>query len=258
MGSKHNGSGKSTSDKGTGEKIVRLPSLAERDRMRREKEKLERQAARVHNKPFLNTKNIPPFSGLMVLVFIAVHLVLFLVLDSAQFMQALYVLGFVPAYLTGTFGETPWYAPLGLVTHVFVHGGWFHLLVNTVMMLAMGTLFERSYGLRRTAIFFFLCAVIGALVFFALNPSATVPLVGASGGISGLFAAALLLLQQRGQIVSRRGPWMVIIFWAVLMIVIGVITGSIGGGAIAWQAHLGGFLAGAGILHLMQKNKIRF
>ena len=254
-----NGSGKKPDDG----KIVHLPTLAERDRMRKEKAALEkaqeRKSRSAKNVPFFNFGKIPPFTRALVLVFLVIHAIIFLGMDSGQQLRIFYTMGFVPLYfydaLTGV-APLPWYAPMGIITHVFIHGAWFHLFVNLVMMLTMGLLFESTYGARITAIFFFLCAAFGAALLFALNPSSNVPVIGASGGISGLFGAALMMMSQRGQLRSfgRRGPWPIIGFWIVLMVVIGLASG----GTIAWQAHVGGFIAGVALLHFMQKGKLKF
>lgn len=260
MTGKTNGTG---NGHGNDSKVVKLPTLAERDRMRKEKERAEKaaqQAARASGQgqkvPFFNAHKIPPFTGAMMFIFVTVHILLFAFADSATQLRLYYDLGFVPGYFTGAVPGAPWYAPAGILTHIFVHGGWFHLLMNSVMMLAMGMFFETTMGARRAAIFFFLSALGGAAFFFILSPFSTIPLVGASGGINGLFAATLLILYNRGQLgaMNKRGPVPLVIFWLLLLLVSGMISGS----NTAWQAHIGGFLTGAGLLWLVQKRKVKF
>ena len=258
MTGKNNGSGNGTDNNS---KVVKLPTLAERDRMRKEKERAEKatqQAAKASNKkvPFFNAGKIPPFTRAMVFILVVVHLAFFAFTDPAGQLKGYYMFGFVPGYFTGTVSGAPWYAPAGVAAHIFIHGGWFHLLMNTTMMLAMGMFFETAFGARRTAIFFFLSALGGALLFFAFNLNSTSVLIGASGGINGLFAATLLILYQRGQLggFNKRGPLPLILFWLALLVFSGMLSGS----NMAWQAHVGGFLTGAGLLWLMQKRKVRF
>ena len=179
------------------------------------------------------------------------HIVASVLLAPAERMELFYYVGFVPEYFSGYFIETmsefPWFAPFGLITHTLIHGSWTHLAFNTVMMLALGTFFERIYGARKTAIFFVICSVVGAMLYFVFDPFSTSPVIGASGGISGFFGAMLYILgktRQMGQL-GQKGPWPVIIFWAGLMIVMGLI-----GGNVAWQAHLGGFLTGVILVQL--------
>jgi membrane associated rhomboid family serine protease len=248
-GSKPDGDGKE-------DKIVRFPTLAERDRMRKQELAKEKAAKARAQAPFFNGKKIPPFTRAMVIVFLAVHAVLYLVLPSDEKVEAYFLLGFVPGYYTGVEGSMPWFALLGPVTHMFVHGGWMHLAFNTVMALALGMFFETQFGMRRTVIFFFICGLAGAALFFILNPHSMQPVIGASGGLSGLFGALLILQQQRGRfgIMNRRGPWPLVIFWAAFMVLIGIASGD----NIAWQTHIGGFLTGALIIYLAQKGKIKF
>lgn len=134
-----------------------------------------------------------------------------------------------------------------------------HLLFNGVMGLSLGILFEKAFGTRATLKFFFACGLAGAFLYFALNPHTANPVIGASGGISGLFGAAIILMMQQNrfnpavQKFTKRGPWPVVIFWGLFMLLLGLL----GGGDMAWQAHMGGYIAGVGLLTLMQKGKLR-
>lgn len=267
---KLNGSGNGHDKKA--DKIVHFPTLAERDRTRKEKQRQERaqETWRAKNAPFAGQKNatpffnfskIPPFTRVMVMLLIAIHIPLHFLVSSGLKLQILYMCGFVPGYFTGAVGEIPWFAPLGLFTHVLIHSDFMHLTFNAIMMLAFGVFFERIFGARRTGLFFMACGVMGALFYFALNPLSTVPVIGASGSISGLFAAVIMLMHERGQMGGFArfgyGPWPMIGFWAVLMIVLGLLSGGAMGASVAWQAHLGGFLGGAALFHAMRKGLIR-
>lgn len=254
MSKKTNGSGNDHDNLEEEDKVLRFPSLAERDRMRKEQEKLWRkqygQQKKANTEPFFNLSKLPLFIRMIVLSFIIVHIPVHLIFSSDTKIQILYMMGFVPGYFTGAFDHFPWFAPLGLFMHLFIHGGWMHLLFNSVMALALGTFFEREFGTRITALFFLACGLAGAGMYFMFNPLSTVPVIGASGSISGFFGAILILLYQRRQLgaVGKRGPWPIILFWALFMVIIGMLSGD----NMAWQAHLGGFLAGAGLLHLIQ------
>ncbi len=247
-----NGSGKEP-----GEKIVRFPTLAERDRQRKEKQQQEKAAKpKAKSVPFFNFSILPPFTRICVLVFLVIFALIKILLDPPTQYQLFYTFGFVPGYFTGTITPTPYGAYLSPFTHMFIHGSWMHLFFNTIMMLSLGMFFEREFGTRRTAVFFFVCGLAGALAYFALNPFTTAPVIGASGGISGLFGALIILLSKRGGIGSRaaRSPWPLILFWVAFMIAAGFLSGE----SLAWQAHIGGFLAGIGLLYLMQSGKIKF
>lgn len=156
--SKHNGSGLNGSGgNGAGggdddndddkNKIVHFPSLADRDRMRKEKiakedawradykakQKILKSAA---NPPFLNLPNIPMFVRILLPTFIILHAIQALLLSDPQRMELFFNFGFVPAFYTGDFR---WTALFGPVTHLYLHGDWMHLAFNAIMMTAMGT-----------------------------------------------------------------------------------------------------------------------
>lgn len=229
--------------------IVRFPSKNER----RKKEALRLRAAAPKKEPFFNYGQIPLFTRLILLIFVVVQIGMMLVPEELR-TQIVYTFGFVPAYFTGMLKPFPYGAALSPVTHIFIHGGWMHLAFNAVMAVSLGVFFEREFGTRRTVIFFFACGLAGALVYFALNPFSEVPVIGASGSVSGLFGALIMLLGKRGGLGRRtRGPWPLIAFWVLFM----VLTGSLSGGGIAWQAHIGGFLSGIALFYLMDKGKIR-
>mgnify|MGYP000530692664 CR=1 FL=1 len=279
MSKKTNGSGVNGSDnqgsKQPQEKIIRFPTSAEREKSRRnEKAKAEKQrgvesrikssyAPKVkingnsaNDVPFINLEKISPFVRFLIVAFLVVHLPVHLLLSAGEKNQAFFALGFVPGYFTGTFENAPWYAPIGIVSHIFIHGGWMHLIFNSVMAMAMGILFEREFGTRSAAIFFFACGIFGAAAYFALNPFSTAPVIGASGSVSGFFAAAIMIMAERGQMgkMGERGPWPILGFWLAFML----LTGFLSGEDMAWQAHVGGFVSGAGLYYLLRRGIIKF
>lgn len=260
---KLNGSGNGADKKDSSPSgIIEFPSSSERARRRKEQEAAEKRvraeykaAQKAATGPLFNIGNIPPFARFFCAAIIVAHVILFVFLDAGERLKILYDFGFIPGAFTGAYEGrwTNWLSPL---THMLIHGGWMHMAVNALMGLALCTFFERHFGTRTAVLFVLLCGLSGALVYALINPFTEAPVIGASGATSGLFAAVLLLLSQNGKMgpIGRKGPWPVIAFWAALMTLIGVI----GGGGIAWQAHLGGFLAGAGITALMLKGKLRF
>ncbi len=257
--SKTNGSGKDEKPK---EKIISFPSLAERDRLRREKLEQEKQwqaeykqSQKAANPPFLNIGKIPVFTRILVISLLVINAPL--LLDSGTHLWAIYNFGFIPANFTDPAADAPPWALFTSVTHLFIHGGWMHLIFNVAMGLALTMFIETRLGTRRAILFFFICGIAGALCYFLINPYTTTPVVGASGGISGYFAAAIIMMQRQSGMrqfgkLSKYGPWPMVAFWVILLTLIGMI-----GGDIAWQAHVGGFIAGAGLLVLLKKNKIR-
>jgi membrane associated rhomboid family serine protease len=247
-GKKTNGSGNGH-DPGEDKSIVRFPTRAER----KKREELRLRATAPKKEPFFNYGRIPLFTRLILLIFVVVQIGIMLAPEELR-TQIVYTFGFVPAYFTGVLKPFPYGAALSPITHIFIHGGWMHLAFNSVMAVSLGVFFEREFGTRRTIIFFFVCGIAGAIVYFALNPFSEIPVIGASGSVSGLFGALIMQLGKRGGLGHKtRGPWPLVGFWIVFMI----LTGSLSGGGVAWQAHIGGFLAGIGLLYLMQKGKIR-
>ena len=204
--------------------------------------------------PFMNLSKIPPFTRTTVAAFLGVHMGLGLFLNEAAQAQVFFTLGFVPGRFTGATGEFPFLALLSPLTYQFLHGSWLHVLINIISMLVMGMFFEKEFGARLTAFFFVVCGLAGAGLHFVLDPFSTQTLIGASASISGLMGAVVILLFQRNALALRRiqkhGPWPIVVFWVLFMAGMGLLSGD----SIAWQAHVGGFLAGIGLLYLIQRN----
>lgn len=261
-----NGNGHDPDEK---EKVVKFPTLAERDRIRKKqnaKEKAEESAHRkaykaqksASEEPFFNFGNIPPFAKFITIALIAVHVTMVLLLDDGARLQAINDWGFIPAGFTGAGGFNP-LRLLTPITYNFIHSDWTHLGFNALMGIALCTFVEKMFSTKTTIRFFFLCGVGGVAIFFAINPTTTTPVIGASGSISGLFAATMMMLYEQGRMgkltgkLANKGPWPIILIWAGIMALLGVISG----GSIAWEAHVGGFLTGAILYRLMRTGKLR-
>lgn len=205
------------------------------------------------HEPFFNFGGIPPFTKYFAGALIAIHIIMSFIVPAPYAVLADLYLGFVPAHFTTEF--TP-FALLSPLTHTLLHGSWMHLGFNCVMLLALGKFFETEFGTRRMINLFVLSALGGALLHFISDPFATMPVVGASGGISGLFGAMLMIFYQRGMIgaMGKKGPVGLIAFWLVLLIVMGLI----GGPNTAWIAHIGGFLSGLIYLSWIQRRSLIF
>ena len=265
MGMNGHGNGRDPEDK---KKVIKFPSLKERDRMKRaEREEEERwrkeykaqakAARRAQNPPFMNIDKIPVFTRTLIATLFLIHLSMFLLAVSGLKLKLIYMLGFMPGSFTGAYE----WASLSFITpisHLLLHGGWMHLIFNSVMGLAFGTYFERLFGARTTFLFFILCGLGGALGYFVLAPFTITPVIGASGSISGLFGAILIMMMQQNNAhpvahkLKKYGHWPILIFWGLFMLILGLISNS-----MAWQAHLGGYIAGIALFTLMQKGKIR-
>ncbi|MFN3826014.1 MAG: rhomboid family intramembrane serine protease [Micavibrio sp.] len=229
--------------------IIRLPSKAERAKMDAEKKKA---AARTDHVPLIN---LPPFTKFMLLSFLALHILTDVILPPPQQFWVFTHFGFVPAYYSGT-APGGWAAFAGPFTFTFLHGNWTHMILNGLMLMAFGTGVEKWMGGKRLLVFFMCCNLLAALAQFILDPSSTAPVIGASGGLSGLFAAVLVMMQQQNGLGAgnRYGIWPFVLLWIVISVVFGLIGGP-GNSSIAWAAHIGGFLAGFVLLKPILKSR---
>ena len=273
------------------EKIVKFPNKTERSKAAKAEEKrlqqqykAERKAAKdANHEPMFNFGRIPPFTRAFIAAIILVHAILYLALSDGTLLFIIYNLGFTPATFTGLLTETKAaidFSPMALlspITHIFIHGSWFHLFLNAGMGLALCLFFERSYGTPATIKFFLLTCLGGILVYMLSAPFAVAPVIGASGGISGLFAAVLYTMlhqiqtspnhystanimngqaqirKKAAELMRNKGPWPILIFWGALMTFFGLISGD----NIAWSVHLGGYTTGIALIHFMSIGKIK-
>jgi membrane associated rhomboid family serine protease len=140
-----------------------------------------------------------------------------------------------------------------LLTSLFLHASWPHVLLNSIAILAFGPPAARLMGtdLRGASVFygFYLtCGVLAALGFLAVDVHQADPVVGASGAASGLLGAASRLIEGRGRIGPMFGPTVLgmAAAWTIANVILGVtgLTPGAAGMQVAWQAHLAGYLAG--------------
>jgi membrane associated rhomboid family serine protease len=154
----------------------------------------------------------------------------------------------------------------GLITALFVHGGWAHAFLNALGALAFGApvakLFGRgSIGAAAFFGFFLLCGAISCLGYAAVHWEMPYVLVGASGGVSGFMGAASRLIERRGALAPFTSRTVVgmAAAWVVVNLVVGVVgLGGVSGGApIAWEAHVAGYAAGLALVeplaHLLRR-----
>ncbi len=152
-------------------------------------------------------------------------------------------------------------ALLTLLTTGFLHADWFHVLVNAAMLLAFGTPVARALGggaggwLRWLAVYFG-SVIAGSATYLAINDVTAAAAVGASGGTSGLIAAAFLL-NPYGRMTSplSRGFLSMTLAFALVNLLL-VFAGPMAlGVGIAWEAHAGGYVAGALLMLALCRRK---
>jgi membrane associated rhomboid family serine protease len=206
-------------------------------------------------------------------------------LDATALAASVCNLGIVPGELTGA-------APLGTaipigpglacvvddfainwatpITSMFLHGGWGHILGNSLFLWVFGNNIEDSMGRGRFLVFYLICGIAAAASHVLLDPSSPVPTVGASGAISGIMGA-YLVLYPRVKVkmlfilvifffVQRVPAWLVLIWWFVLQVLTGLpelgrLRPEVSGGVAVW-AHVGGFVAGVVLVKLFENHEL--
>jgi membrane associated rhomboid family serine protease len=191
---------------------------------------------------------------------IAVNLIIFLyeALLGPELRSFVYDWGFVPERLTLAlrYGNEPLLsAGLPILTSMFLHGGWAHVIGNMWYLWIFGDNVEDVLGHARFLVFYVVCGVIAALIQYATMPSATLPTVGASGAIAAVLGAyigayprvrvfTLLPLFPFIQVVPLPA-YLVLGLWFLLQFVLGLgALHAAATGGIAFWAHVGGFVSG--------------
>jgi membrane associated rhomboid family serine protease len=160
------------------------------------------------------------------------------------------------------------FSVLGLITHMFMHAGWLHLIGNLLMLYLAGPYVEDVWGRPLFAAFYLVAGIIAALSFVALNPDLEAPLVGASGAVAGVMGAFLVrywktrirFFYMIGILV--RGTfwapaWLMLPLWlGAQLFMVAITSGAEGQGGVAYWAHIGGFLFGAGLAWFIQTKRI--
>jgi membrane associated rhomboid family serine protease len=196
--------------------------------------------------------NLPPFTKILIGVIIAIHICVWIAgLIDPELKYLIYTYGgFIPASWSGALPFL-WWTPLTLISFSFLHGGWLHLGVNALMMMAFGSGVEKWLGWKRMLILFAGSSLIAVLFHFISAPRSAIAVIGASGAISGFFGAMILMLKQQRELGNPGNSIMPFVFiWILTSALLGIM-GAPDGTPIAWIAHIGGFLGGMGITWLM-------
>ncbi len=169
--------------------------------------------------------------------------------------------GFIPARFLDprAFGYAPWEVGITLVSSLFLHGGFVHLIGNLIYLWVFGGAVEDEIGHVRFFFFYLACGAVGSLTHTLFFPSSTIPSIGASGSIAGLLGA-FLILRPNARIVTL---FPLVVYWAMAEIPallflpvwfgmqffsgflsLQAARGTQEVAGVAWWAHVGGFLFG--------------
>ena len=153
-----------------------------------------------------------------------------------------------------------------LFTSMFVYAGFFHVAGNMLYLWIFGNNVEDSMGKIRFTLFYLLCGLGAALAQIAVSPASRVPMVGASGAISGVLSAYLLLFPQARVLtliplgfftqLAEIPAVIVLGFWIVVQVFNGLLTFNFAGGGVAWFAHVGGFVVGMVLVGLFKRRGV--
>jgi membrane associated rhomboid family serine protease len=196
--------------------------------------------------------NLPPMVKNLCIINLTVFIFLYLFGDKIP-QEVFYNLAFVPMRYF-SFDALNIFALTSIVTHMFVHAGWFHLLINLGMLMAFGSGVEKLFGGRKFLLFYIVTGIGGAFTHAVFYPQLDVPMIGASGAISGLFGAVLFLMQDAGLMgKGYKNLIPAIAVWIGVSIFFGIFGVPGVEGNIAWTTHIGGFVFGLGLYGRFKK-----
>jgi membrane associated rhomboid family serine protease len=146
---------------------------------------------------------------------------------------------------------------LMLLTSIFLHGGWLHLGGNMLYLWVFGDNVEDKLGHLRFLLFYIICGISASALHIYLDPQSTTPTIGASGAISGVLGAYLLMFPKAKVVtliplfifiqMAELPAFLILGLWFVLQFFNGLLSlgyATAGTGGVAWWAHVGGFAAG--------------
>lgn len=206
-----------------------------------------------------NPTSSPPIVTVSLIVANAAVFILQFMQPPELQVQAVYQWGVIPArLLSGGFSD--W---VTIFSSMFMHGGIAHLGGNMLYLWIFGNNIEDRLGHIKSLIFYLLCGVAAALGQVMVSPSSTVPMVGASGAISGILGAYIVLFPRANVMVMiifffirfvAVPAWVVLGIWFVMQLT-GILGTPAAGGGVAFMAHIGGFVFGALTIYLFRPKR---
>lgn len=213
----------------------------------------------IHDSNPLRRIETPYATRLLILLTVAVFVVFQSGLVAEPPEASLIAFAMIPAELGfGAERAGPVPAPVTLLSYMFLHGGWLHLIGNMLFLWVFGDNVEDAMGHLRFLVFYPLCGIAAALAHAAAMPGSAVPLIGASGAVAGVLAAYLILHPKVKIWVLFLGriPLRLTAMWAlggwILFQVFNIFV-ALPDDATAWWAHVGGLVAGAVMIPVFRK-----
>ncbi len=205
---------------------------------------------------------------LVTVTIIAVNLVMYAVTGGFVSENIAYAIaagwGLIPGELTGVLspaiGYDPVAEPLTLITYQFLHAGWWHVISNMLFLWVFADNIEDAFGHTAFAFFYLLCGVCAGLFHVLISPASGAPLVGASGAVSGILGAYVVLFPKSRvwillflRLPLRIGAVWVLGGWFALQIFSWWMDRANADAGIAFGAHVGGFLTGLAITFAIRR-----
>ncbi|MBS1127123.1 MAG: rane protein [Nitrospirae bacterium] len=215
-----------------------------------------------------NPIHIIPVSTVLIL---ALNMLVFIMqlLSGDDSRSIVYHYGAIPHNIISFQSNQPIPPVLTIFTSMFMHGGLFHLVWNMLYFWIFANNIEERLGHIRFVLFYLFCGVVAAFSHALLSPGSNIPMIGASGAVSGMLGAYILLFPMAKirtiiflgfYVTVVKIPALIVIgFWAIIQVVSGLLSpGSANQGGIAFFAHVGGFVAGLFTIKLWQPRGYRW
>ncbi len=184
----------------------------------------------------------------------------------------IYQYGAIPSVVVGTDSLPARIAAVppvfSLFTSMFLHGGWMHLIGNMWYLWIFGDNIEEAMGRLRYLVFYLLAGLLASISHVLSNVGSTIPSIGASGAISGVLGAYILLYPRARVLTLIFLGWFIRLiyipagfvlgFWFLLQLLSGSLSQGQDAGGVAFWAHIGGFVAGMLLVGLFKRGDVRF
>jgi membrane associated rhomboid family serine protease len=216
-----------------------------------------RDSTRTHTFPYVNFSII----AINVLVFLRQ-----LAFTDQELNLFFYTYGLIPAEVTQFAAGTALQSTLlPFITAIFLHGSWVHILGNMLYLWIFGDNIEDRMGHFNYLLFYLFAGIIGSIAHILSAPGSEIPIIGASGAIAGILGAYFLSFP-KARILTLVPVFFLITFiripaiiflpiWFGIQLLNGLSTAGMAAEAVAWWAHIGGFIGGAVLLPFFKRQR---